>query len=213
MLRTTGMPSSPGDDTASRTHVNTLSFTVADKVTGNKQDITDRNLDEPIQARYIKLNVTKSDNSAWHAIRIYEFKLYEEPGINNTASPYERNVTVKNNEGATDTVVIDNVTMKYSSGTYGDQNGEFHEDTGKVRLFTDLTSTEPIAVVKATQPNESYKQRGVGIATFENLELNPEGGRLFYDVLDGSGTEVTNTRRPVWPTRLSPAPPPMSPPL
>ncbi len=41
----------------------------------------------PIQARYIKLNVTKSDNSAWHAIRIYEFKLYEEPGINNTASP------------------------------------------------------------------------------------------------------------------------------
>ena len=184
-----------GDDTASRTHVNTLSFTVADKVTGNKQDITDRNLDEPIQARYIKLNVTNSDNSAWHAIRIYEFKLYEEPGINNTASPYERNVTVKNNEGATDTVVIDNVTMKYSSGTYGDQNGEFHEDTGKVRLFTDLTSTEPIAVVKATQPNESYKQRGVGIATFENLELNPEGGRLFYDVLDGSGTEVTNTRR------------------
>ncbi len=84
-------------------------------------------------------------------------------------------MTVKNNEGATDTVVIDNVTMKYSSGTYGDQNGEFHEDTGKVRLFTDLTSTEPIAVVKATQPNESYKQRGVGIATFENLELNPEG--------------------------------------
>ncbi len=49
-----------GDDTASRTHVNTLSFTVADKVTGNKQDITDRNLDEPIQARYIKLNVTKA---------------------------------------------------------------------------------------------------------------------------------------------------------
>lgn len=56
--------------------MNTLSFTVADKVTGNKQDITDRNLDEPIQARYIKLNVTKSDNSAWHAIRIYELKLY-----------------------------------------------------------------------------------------------------------------------------------------
>ncbi len=52
-------------------------------------------------------------------------------------------MTVKNNEGATDTVVIDNVTMKYSSGTYGDQNGEFHEDTGKVRLFTDLTSTGP----------------------------------------------------------------------
>ena len=184
-----------GDDAASRAHVNSLSFTVADRVTNNKQDITDRNLAEPIQARYIKLNVTRSDNSAWHAIRIYEFKLYEEPGINNTASPYARNVTVKNNAGATDTVVVDNVIMKYSSGTYGDKNGTFHEDTGKVRLFTDLTSEEPIAVAKATQPNESYKQRGVGIAKFEGLELNPEGGRLFYDVLDGSGTEVTHSRR------------------
>lgn len=184
-----------GDDAASRAHVNSLSFTVADRVTNNKQDITDRNLAEPIQARYIKLNVTRSDNSAWHAIRIYEFKLYEEPGIDNTASPYERNVTVKNNAGATDTVVMDNVIMKYSSGTYGDKNGTFHEDTGKVRLFTDLTSEEPIAVAKATQPNESYKQRGVGIAKFEGLELNPEGGRLFYDVLDGSGTEVTHSRR------------------
>ena len=164
-----------GDDAASRAHVNSLSFTVADRVTNNKQDITDRNLAEPIQARYIKLNVTRSDNSAWHAIRIYEFKLYEEPGINNTASPYARNVTVKNNAGATDTVVVDNVIMKYSSGTYGDKNGTFHEDTGKVRLFTDLTSEEPIAVAKATQPNESYKQRGVGIAKFEGLELNPEG--------------------------------------
>lgn len=55
-----GMPSSPAMIRPAGTHVNTLSFTVADKVTGNKQDITDRNLDEPIQARYIKLNVTKS---------------------------------------------------------------------------------------------------------------------------------------------------------
>ena len=37
----------------------------------------------------------------------------------------------------------------------------------------------------------------MGIATFEGLELNPEGGRLFYDVLDGSGPEVTNTAGPV----------------
>src|SRR5699024_11499045 len=59
----------------------------------------------------------------------------------------------------------------------------------------DLSSEEHIAVVKAVQPDESDQQRGVGIATFEGLELNPEGGRLFYDVLDGSGPEVTNSRR------------------
>lgn len=183
------------DDSASVERVKRLDYTVADAVTGNKQDVTDRNLDEPITARYIKLNVTKSDNSAWKAIRIYEFEVYEKAAINNTPSPYERNVTVKNREGAADTVVVDNVPMQYSSGTYSDKNGVFHEDTGKVRLFTDLTSEEPIAVVKAVQPDESYKQRGVGIATFEGLELNPEGGRLFYDVLDGSGPEVTNSRR------------------
>ena len=50
-------------------------------------------------------------------------------------------------------------------------------------------------MVNATQPDESYKQRGVGIAKFSGLELNPEGGRLYYDVLDGSGAEVTNSRR------------------
>lgn len=190
-----GLPLLTGDDTESRARVSALSFTKADEVWNNKQDVTDRNLDEPITARYVKLNVTKSDNSAWHAIRVYEFELYEKAAINNTASPYERNVTVKNNVGATDTVVIDNVTMSYSSGTYGDKNGVFHADTGKVRLFADLTSEEPIAVVNATQPNESYKQRGVGIAKFENLELNPEGGRIFYDVLDGTGEVVTNSRR------------------
>ncbi len=190
-----GKPLLTGDNNESRTRVAALTYTKADEVTGNKQDVTDRNLDAPITARYVKLNVTKSDNSAWHAIRIYEFELYEKTAINNTASPYERNVTVKNNVGATDTVVVDNVPMTYSSGTYGDKNGTFHEDTGKVRLFKDLTSTEPIAVVKATQPNESYKQRGVGIAKFENLELDANGGRLFYDVLDGSSGEATNSRR------------------
>ena len=190
-----GKPLLTGNDPASQNRVRALTFTKADAVTNNKQDVTDRNLDAPIKARYIKLNVTRNCNSAWSAIRIYEFQVYEKAAISNTASPYERNITVKNNAGATDTVVVDNVTMKYSSGSYQDKNGTFHADTGKVRLFTDLTSKEPIAVVNATQPNESYKQRGVGIAKFENLKLDPDGGRLYYDVLDGSGVEVTNSRR------------------
>ena len=190
-----GQPLLTGDNDESRRRVAALSYTVADVVQNNKQDVTDRNLDAPITARYIKLNVTQSDNSAWKAIRIYEFELYEKAAICNTASPLERNVTVKNNVGATDTVVIDNVRMLYSSGTYGDKNGVFHPDTGKVRLFKDLTTTEPFAVVNCTQPTEGYKQRGVGIAEFSNLELDPNGGRLYYDVLDGSGGEVKNSRR------------------
>ncbi len=176
-----GKPLLTGNDPASQSRVRALTFTKADAVTNNKQDVTDRNLDTPIKARYIKLNVTRNCNSAWSAIRIYEFQVYEKAAISNTASPYERNITVKNNAGATDTVVVDNVRMKYSSGSYQDKNGTFHADTGKVRLFTDLTSKEPIAVVNAAQPNESYKQRGVGIAKFENLNLDPDGGRLYYE--------------------------------
>ena len=67
------------DDSASVERVKRLAYTVADAVTGNKQDVTDRNLDEPITARYIKLNVTKSDNSAWKAIRIYELRSTRRP--------------------------------------------------------------------------------------------------------------------------------------
>ena len=175
-----------------------MSFTQADRVTGNKQSVTDRNLSEPIKARYIKLNVTQSDNSPWHAIRVYEFQVYTNPGVLSVAAPstpLARNVTVKNNAGATDTVVIDNVGMLYTSGTYGDHNGVFSENTGVVKLYESMEAEEPIAQVKAEQPNESYKQRSVGIAKFENLELKAEGGRLFYEILDESGGEILHSAR------------------
>ena len=131
-----GKPLLTGDDAASRARVQSLSFTRADAVTGNKQNITDRNLSEPIKARYIKLNVTQSDNSPWHAIRVYEFQVYENPGVLSVAAPstpLARNVTVKNNEGATDTVVVDNVGMLYTSGQY--PGGSISENTGVVKLY------------------------------------------------------------------------------
>lgn len=182
------------NDFASVERVKSLNYTVADEVRNNKQDITDRNLAEPITARYVKLNITTNSASAWGAIRIYEFELYEKAAICNTASPYARNVTVSNQIGAADTVVFDNVRMPYSTGTYA-SGGSIHEDTGKVRLFTSLDAEEPFAIAKATQPNEAYKQLGIGIASFENLELNANGGRLYYDVLDASSGEAKASRR------------------
>ena len=193
-----GLPMLTGDDAESKERVNNMKFTVADVVTGNKQNVTDRNLSEPIKARYIKLNVTDSDNSAWGAIRIYEFEVYEKPGVLSVSAPsvpLARSVTVHNNEGAADTVVVDNVGMLYTSGSYGDKNGVFSENTGVVKLYDSLDAEEPIAQVKATQPNESYKQRSMGIAEFKDLELNPEGGRLFYEILDESGGEVLHSAR------------------
>ncbi len=190
-----GKPLMNGDTQESRDRANSLSWSVADRVSGNKKDVTDRNLANPITARYIKLNVLISDNCPWHAIRVYELELYTKPGVNNTASPTDRNVTVRNNSGATDEVIIENVAMPLSSGSVGAGNGVVAEKTGVVRLFNDLTSETPIATVKATQPNQLYKQLAVGVAKFENLELKPEGGRLYYDVLRDSGDEVTHSRR------------------
>ena len=193
-----GKPLLTGDDADSKARVQAMQFTKVDSVTGNKQNVTDRNLSEPIKARYVKLNVTKSDNSAWHAIRVYEFEVYENPGVLSVSAPsvpLARSVTVHNNEGATDTVVVDNVGMLYTSGTYGEGNGVISENTGVVKLYDSLDAEEPIAQVKATQPNESYKQRQMGIAKFENLDLNAEGGRLFYEILDESGGEILHSAR------------------
>ena len=188
-----GLPLLTGDNKESKDRVAAMDFKVADSVVNNKLDITDRNLAEPITARYLQLYVSRSDNSPWSAIRIYEFELYENPAIDNTPSPNEKNVVIHNNAGANDTVVIDNVPMPYATGAY--PGGSVAADTGVVRLFSDLTSQEPIATVKAEQPENTYKMRAMGKAAFEGLELNPEGGRLYFDVLKDLGAGATNSRR------------------
>ncbi|MCI9274259.1 MAG: hypothetical protein HFE39_09975 [Clostridiales bacterium] len=174
-----GQPLLDGDTQASKNRVNAMAFTTADVVNGNTDDITDRNLSQPIKARYVKLNVRHSGSSPWIAIRIYEFELYEH---NYTSAPtplLARNVTVENNEGATDRVTLNNVPMPSTTG-----------NTGLVKLYRSMDDTEPFAQVKATQPNQSYRERNVGIANFTDLDLGAEGGRLYYStVVDGYAAE------------------------
>ena len=183
-------------DSSAANRVKNLSYKKADTVTGNKQDITDRNLDKPIKARYIKLHVTRSDNSPWSAIRIYELQLYEKAGegsVTVSASPLERNVTVYNNEGNQDKVIIDNVSMLYSQGSY--PGGSVDKKTGVVYLYDSMDAKEPIAQVRAEQPDNVYKQYAKGIASFNDLTLDPNGGRLWYCVQDASGSEVVTSQR------------------
>jgi endo-beta-N-acetylglucosaminidase D len=169
-----GQPILNPEDSASSIRIMHLNYTKVDEVVGNRQDITDRVLDTPIKARYIKLHVTKSDNCPWHAIRIYEFELYENGYTPHAVPLLDRNVTVKNNVGAKDSVVFNNVAMPIAGG------GKLAENTGLVKIYDSLTAATPIAQVKAIQPDERYKQLHRGIASFENLELKAEGGRLYY---------------------------------
>ena len=48
----------------------------ADEVTGNRENETDRKLPEPIQARFVRLNITQGDQVDTNISRIYEFGVY-----------------------------------------------------------------------------------------------------------------------------------------
>ena len=174
-----GQPLLDGDTQASRDRVNAMTFTTADSIDNNTADFTDRSFTEPINARYIKLNVRQSDRCPWAAIRIYEFELYADAGVSAPPSVRGRNVTVENNEGASDRVTVNNVPMYYTTG-----------DSGLVNLYRSLDAAEPFAQVKAVQPDVSYREREVGVADFTGLDLGVEGGRLYYStVLDGYTAE------------------------
>lgn len=52
-----------------------------DSVTGNNEDILEKNLDAPATARYVRLLVTRAsaESNNEHVLRIHELELYEEP--------------------------------------------------------------------------------------------------------------------------------------
>ena len=47
-----------------------------DEVTGNRDNETDRKLSEPVQARFVRLNITQGDQVDTNISRIYEFGVY-----------------------------------------------------------------------------------------------------------------------------------------
>jgi alpha-mannosidase len=47
-----------------------------DTVCDNDEYQTDRRLKEPVQARYVRLDVTKADQNDGIKVRIYEFSVY-----------------------------------------------------------------------------------------------------------------------------------------
>ena len=57
---------------------NDAQWTDADVVEGNTASVTDRNLEQPIRSRYIRLLVTKAEQNA-STLRICELELYAEP--------------------------------------------------------------------------------------------------------------------------------------
>lgn len=69
---------------------------IAHSISDNRQGITDFDLKEPITAKEWKLDITHSDRSAWTAIRIYEWQMFEQTKSKKTDHIPMRWVEAKN---------------------------------------------------------------------------------------------------------------------
>ncbi|WP_121616428.1 endo-beta-N-acetylglucosaminidase [Virgibacillus halodenitrificans] len=151
-----GLPLLNGDTSESKERVSKMEFLNADSVTDNRLDVTDRNLSEPIKARYIQLYVTNSDRSQWKATRVYEFEAYKEKFNPRTEPINMQFVKAKNNKDADDVVLVSEVTE-------GD----------KVNLYSDIDSKEVLASKVAPES---------GLVKFTKLDFGADRGRIYYTV-------------------------------
>lgn len=77
-----------------------------DVVEGSNVAVTDRNLEEAVNARYVRLLVTKATQDSNNAVRIYEFELYKDQKIVGQEFRYEQDmknaeVTAQSEQGFT----------------------------------------------------------------------------------------------------------------
>ncbi|MFQ8601020.1 MAG: beta-N-acetylglucosaminidase domain-containing protein, partial [Oscillospiraceae bacterium] len=135
-----------------------VTFTVVDEFDGNKDDVITRILAEPVTARYIRLQILEPNQGSVDgsgATRIYEFRLYDKVHAQQSIKIQPADVEIANNEGATDTVTVNNL-----------KEGDI------VSLYTSIEATEPFAVSAPVAAGETS-------VTMENLELKAAGGRIY----------------------------------
>ncbi|MCR2822935.1 endo-beta-N-acetylglucosaminidase [Lederbergia panacisoli] len=128
----------------------------AKRIRDNDKAVTDIILDEPITASEFKLQVHNSGSSPWVAIRIYEWQMFESDILPRTENIMMHFATAENNSGAYDKFILEKV-----------KQGQM------VRLYKSLDTKEVLAEKLAEKD---------GTVIFEDLDLGPEAGRLYYTV-------------------------------
>lgn len=120
-------------------------WTVADTVTNNNLEVTDRNLSTAVNARYIRLHITKccADGQQWPAARIKEFELYREPQVVISDLALNKTVTA-DSEGTW------GVTYVASNAVDGNDSTRWSSDSGSSNhwIKVDLGSNHTINQVK-----------------------------------------------------------------
>ena len=153
--------------------MNTIAFSVQYKsgnnwvtvysTTNNSSAVTDE-LITPVTAQEWRLYISNSGSSAWGAIRIYEWQMFETTERNRTDIVLMKFASAKNNKGASDTFSLT------------------HAPTGStVRLY--------LRDANGNYTQIASKEAQSSTVSFTGLDYGSDAGRVFYTVQEGKQEE------------------------
>lgn len=153
--------------------MNTIAFSVQYKsgnnwvtvysTNNNSSDVTDE-LITPVTAQEWRLYISNSGSSAWGAIRIYEWQMFETTERNRTDIVLMKFASAKNNTGASDTFSLT------------------HAPTGStVRLY--------LRDANGNYTQIASKEAQSSTVSFTGLDYGNDAGRVFYTVQEGKQEE------------------------
>ena len=153
--------------------MNTIAFSVQYKsgnnwvtvysTNNNSSAVTDE-LITPVTAQEWRLYINNSDSSAWGAIRIYEWQMFETTERNRTDIVLMKFASAKNNKGASDTFSLT------------------HAPTGStVRLY--------LRDANGNYTQIASKEAQSSTVSFTGLDYGSDAGRVFYTVQEGKQEE------------------------
>ena len=153
--------------------MNTIAFSVQYKsgnnwvtvysTNNNSSDVTDE-LITPVTAQEWRLYIFNSGSSAWGAIRIYEWQMFETTERNRTDIVLMKFASAKNNKGASDTFSLT------------------HAPTGStVRLY--------LRDANGNYTQIASKEAQSSTVSFTGLDYGSDAGHVFYTVQEGKQEE------------------------
>ena len=154
-------------------NMNTIAFSVQYKsgnnwvtvysTNNNSSAVTDE-LITPVTAQEWRLYISNSGSSAWGAIRIYEWQMFETTERNRTDIVLMKFASAKNNNGASDTFSLT------------------HAPTGStVRLY--------LRDANGNYTQIASKEAQSSTVSFTGLDYGSDAGRVFYTVQEGKQEE------------------------
>ena len=154
-------------------NMNTIAFSVQYKsgnnwvtvysTNSNSSAVTDE-LITPVTAQEWRLYISNSGSSAWGAIRIYEWQMFETTERNRTDIVLMKFASAKNNKGASDTFSLT------------------HAPTGStVRLY--------LRDANGNYTQIASKEAQSSTVSFTGLDYGSDAGRVFYTVQEGKQEE------------------------